>query len=331
MTITRARRLPQQVGWRRNRRMWINTLVPATALAVMMVYFSSVSPSFLTLANLNVMSGQVGPLLIASLGATFVIVMGSIDLSVGSIALLTGAVVAKLLATGNVSLWLVIPAALLVGAGCGLANGAVFAYGRVPSFITTLGSLSIFSGAGLILINGSPLPFNAPTFSALAIGHLVPQMQNAALWALGAWLMTLMAGSRTRFGLYMYAIGGGEPVAQLSGIKVNRYKAYAFVLSGVTAALSGMLSVAALSSGGPTLGSTLLLDTLAAIVVGGTALSGGVGGVHRTLLGVCIITVLSSGLNQLGVGQFMQNIIKGAVIIIAATLTMIPERRLVVK
>jgi ribose transport system permease protein len=308
----------------------VSTVVPLAALAVMIVYFAIRSSTFLTLSNLTVMSGQAGPLLLASLGATFVIVMGSIDLSVGSIALLTGAVCAWFLANASAGLW-VIAIGLAVGATCGLVNGTIFAYGRVPSFITTLGMLSILSGIGLIVINGSPLPFVNVTFSNLAIGHTLPNFQNAGLWALGVWLVMVFVGFRTRFGLYMYALGGNERVSRLSGIRANRYKVYAFLLSGLTAAFSGVLSVGQLSSGGPTLGTNLLLDSLAAIVVGGTALSGGVGGVHRTLLGVLIITILANGLNQIGVGQFEQQIVKGAVVIVAVTITMIPSRRLIIK
>jgi ribose transport system permease protein len=310
---------------------WLNTAFPVVALLVMVGVFSVAAPSFLSLANLDAMTGVWGPLLVACLGGTFVIVMGSIDLSVGSIVLLTGAVVARVLAGTNLSVEGAVLLGVLVGAGCGLVNGLVYAYGKVPSFVTTLGTLSVFAGIGLILINGSPLPFDSPLFSALAYGHVLPHIQNAALWAIIVWGVMVLVAFRTRFGIYMYAIGGGERVARLSGIKVDRYKVYAFILSGGCAGLSGVLSVAQLGSGGPTLGSTLLLDSLAAIVVGGTALSGGVGGVHRTLLGVLIITVLSDGLDQLGIGTFTQSVIKGLVIILAVTITMVQHRRLIIK
>ena len=120
-------------------------------------------------------------------------------------------------------------------------------------------------------------------------------------------------------------------MAELSGIRINRYKVAAFALSGLTAAAAGLLSAGQLGSGGPTLGSSFLLDSLAAIVVGGTALSGGTGGVHRTLLGVLLITILANGLNQIGVDQFTQEIVKGGVIILAVSITMIGRRGLVVK
>ncbi len=307
-----------------------NTVLPLAALVALVVYFGVRSSSFLTLENLTVMSGQAGPLLLAALGATFVVMMGSIDLSVGSIALLCGAICAHFLADTSVGLW-AIPIVLVAGIVLGLANGTVYAYLRVPSFITTLGSLSIFAGIGLLILDGSPLSFIDSDFSNLAIGQIVPHLQNSALWALIAWAIFVFVCFRTRFGLYIYAIGGDERVAELSGIRINRFKVAAFALSGLTAAAAGLLSAGQLGSGGPTLGSSFLLDSLAAIVVGGTALSGGTGGVHRTLLGVLLITILANGLNQIGVDQFTQEIVKGGVIILAVAITMLGRRGLVVK
>lgn len=308
----------------------VTAALPIVALIGLVAYFAARSPTFLTLSNLTVMSGQAGPLLLVSLGATLVVVMGSIDLSVGSVALLAGAVAAWLLANTGAGLW-AIALALLVGAGCGLANGAIFAYGRIPSFVVTLGSLSILSGIALTILEGSPIPFVEPGLSDLTIGRGIPHIQNVGLWALAAWVLLALVGLRTRLGLGLYAIGGEERVARLSGIPVNRYKVYAFVLSGVTAAAAGVMAVGQLGSGGPSVGSSFLLDSLAAIVVAGTPLSGGVGGVHRTLLGVLLITILGNGLNQVGVGEYTQQVITGSVIIGAVLITMAAHRRLVVK
>jgi len=328
---TSAATPPVQASLRpRARAAVLRTVLPVGALAAMIAFFGIRCDTFLTLTNLTVMSGEAAPLLLAALGATFVVVMGSIDLSVGSVTLLTGSVTAWLLANTGAGL-LVIPAGLAVGAAAGLANGLVFTVLRVPSFVTTLGSLSILSGVGLMIINGSPLPYDNPGFSDLAIGRLVPDIQNAALWAVGCWAVAVVLAFWTPFGVGAYAIGGGERVARLSGLPIARYKVQAFVLSGMTASLAGILSVGQLGSGGPTLGSNLLLDVLAAIVVGGTALAGGSGGVHRTLLGVLIITVLANGLNQLGVGEFQQDVVKGCVVIAAVAITMLPLRRSEVK
>jgi ribose transport system permease protein len=289
-------------------------VLPLAALLALVVYFSVRAEAFLTAANLTLISGQAGILLLASLGATLVIVAGSVDLSVGSIALLTGAVLAS-----------------LINAGIGLLNGVVFAYGRVPSFIATLGTLSLFAGIGLTVLEGSTINFTNQGIRDLAIGQLIPNVQNAALIALIALGVIWFFARRTRFGLYVYAIGGNERVVELAGVRTRRVKVLVLIVSGITAGLAGLLLTAQLGAAGPTLGSTILLDSVAAIVIGGTALSGGVGGVGRTVLGVLILTVLSNGLNQIGAADYTQTIIKGLVIIVAAVFTMASQRKLVVK
>jgi ribose transport system permease protein len=306
-------------------------VLPLLALLALVLFFSVRAEAFLTAANLTLISGQAGILLLASLGATLVIVAGSVDLSVGSIALLTGAVVASLIDDGIGSPIVVLFIAIAVGAAIGVLNGVVFAYGRVPSFIATLGTLSLFAGIGLTILQGSTINFTNQAIRSLAIGQLIPNIQNAALIALGAFGVVWFFSRRTRFGLYVYAIGGNERVVELAGVRTRRVKVLVLLVSGVTAGLAGLLLTAQLGAAGPTLGSTILLDSVAAIVIGGTALSGGVGGVGRTVLGVLILTVLSNGLNQIGAADYTQTIIKGLVIIVAAVFTMASQRKLIVK
>jgi ribose transport system permease protein len=306
-------------------------VLPLLALVALIVYFGIRANAFLSTANLTLISGQAGTLLLASLGATLVIIAGSVDLSVGSIALLTGAIVAEFIIHVSASPVLVVVVALVVGGAIGLINGLVFAYGRVPSFIATLGSLSLFAGIGLAILKGSEISFNSASIQNLYDGELVPNVQNAALFAAVAFAIVWFAARRTRFGLYVYAIGGNEKVVQLAGVRTRRIKVLVLVLSGVTAGLAGLLLTAQLGAAGPDLGTTTLLDSVAAIVIGGTALSGGVGGVGRTLLGVLILTVLSNGLNQVGAADYTQTIVKGAVIIGAAVFTMASQRKLIVK
>ena len=306
-------------------------VLPLAALLALVVYFSVRAEAFLTAANLTLISGQAGILLLASLGATLVIVAGSVDLSVGSIALLTGAVVASLINDGLGNPIVVLLISIAVGAVIGLINGVVFAYGRVPSFIATLGTLSLFAGIGLTVLQGSTINFTNQGIRDLAIGQFIPNIQNAALIALLALAVLWFFARRTRFGLYVYAIGGNEKVVELAGVKTRRVKVVVLIVSGITAGLAGLLLTAQLGAAGPTLGSQILLDSVAAIVIGGTALSGGVGGVGRTVLGVLILTVLSNGLNQIGAADYTQTIIKGLVIIVAAVFTMASQRKLVVK
>jgi ribose transport system permease protein len=305
----------------------VRDVLPVAALLALVVYFSVRAEAFLSAANLTLISGQAGILLLASLGATLVIIAGSVDLSVGSIALLTGAVLASLINAGIGSPVVVLLIAVAVGAAIGLLNGVVFAYGRVPSFIATLGTLSLFAGIGLTILQGSTINFADQGIRDLAIGQLIPNVQNAALIAIVAFLVVWFFAKRTRFGLYVYAVGGNERVVELAGVNTRRVKVLILIVSGITAGLAGLLLTAQLGAAGP----TILLDSVAAIVIGGTALSGGVGGVGRTVLGVLILTVLSNGLNQIGAADYTQTIIKGLVIIVAAVFTMASQRKLIVK
>jgi ribose/xylose/arabinose/galactoside ABC-type transport system permease subunit len=245
--------------------------------------------------------------------------MGSIDLSVGAIALFVGAISVQFLNWSGIGISIIL-FAVVIGGLLGAINGLIYVFGRIPSFIVTLGTLSMFTGSALEIIHGQAVEFNTPGLGRMSYGHLIPDLPNLALWALISWILVVIAAHRTRFGRYMYLIGGGENVARIAGIPVRRYKIYAFALSGVTAGLGAILAVARLGAAGPTLGQDLLLDSLAAIVVGGTSLSGGVGGPHRTLIGVLIIVFLDDGLNLMSVSPYAQMFIKGFVVIAAVLL-----------
>lgn len=304
--------------------------LPLAVVAALVVIFSFGSDAFLSLRNMTGILGQASTLLLACLGASFVILMGSIDLSVGAIVLLVGAISVKALNQFDAGVGTLL-IGMVAGGLLGLSNGLIYALGRIPSFVVTLGTLSIFTGAAWELLQGRALRFSSATFENLAIGQLVPYVPNIALFALGAWALASVAGQMTRFGRYMYIIGGGEAVAATMGIPINRYKIAAFVISGLMAGLAGALAVARLGAAGPTLGQDLLLNTLAAIVVGGTSLSGGIGGVHRTLIGVAIIALLDNGLNLMGINQYTQMVIKGAVVVIAVLISQDRKKSIVIK
>jgi ribose transport system permease protein len=291
-------------------------ILPVAVVLVLIVFFSFGSDAFFTLRNLTAISGQASTLLLACLGATFVILMGSIDLSVGAVVLIVGAVTVKAINAFDLGIGALF-VGLLTGTLLGSVNGLIFAFGRIPSFVVTLGTLSVFTGAAWEILQGRALRYDSLIFEDMAIGQLIPRFPNIALIAILAWALLVFLCFATRFGRYMYIIGGGEAVATIAGIPVRRYKIYAFMLSGMMAGLAGALAVARLGTAGPTLGQDLLLNTLAAIVVGGTSLSGGVGGVHRTLIGVLIIALLDNGLNLMGVNQYTQMMVKGAVVIAA--------------
>ncbi|MFT4035784.1 MAG: ABC transporter permease [Patulibacter sp.] len=316
------RALAQRVGPER-----LRASLPLATLLVLILYFSATADAFLSTQNFTLITGQAAVVLLGALGATLVIVAGSADFSIGSIALLTGALVARFSNEVSSNLFVVIAFTVAIGALLGLINGIVFAYGRVPSFITTLGTLSLFAGIGLAILGGQAIGVDNLAFQDLATGQLIPNVQNAAVFALVAFAIVWFIARRTRFGLYIYALGGNERVVELAGVKVKRIKVLVLVLSGITAALAGLLFASQLGSAGTTIGASTLLNAFAAIVIGGTALSGGAGGVERTLIGVLILTVLANGLNQLGAQDYTQTIIKGAVIIVAAVFTMASLRK----
>jgi ribose transport system permease protein len=304
--------------------------LPVAVVLTLILFFSLATDSFFTLRNLTGISGQASTLLLACLGATFVILMGSIDLSVGAVVLFVAALTVKALSYFDMGFAALI-LAVAIGAALGLANGAIYAFGRIPSFVVTLGTLSIFTGAAWQILEGRAVRFDSPAFDQLAIGQFIPFIPNIALFAVTAWAIMVIVGRRTRFGRYMYIIGGGEAVALTAGLPVRRYKIYAFILSGAMAGLAGALAAARVGAAGPTLGQDLLLNSLAAIVVGGTSLSGGIGGVHRTLIGVLIIALLDNGLNLMGVNQYTQMIVKGLVVVVAVLIGQDREKFTVVK
>jgi ribose transport system permease protein len=304
--------------------------LPVAVVLGLAAFFAVATDSFARLRNFTAITGQAGTLLIVCLGSTFVVLMGSIDLSVGAVVLLVGASSVMLLNATHLGLW-IIPLAAALGGLLGAANGLVYVFGRIPSFVVTLGSLSVFTGVALQILQGRAIQFDNPDFEEIAIGQLIHHLPNIALCALLAWIIVVFVADRTRFGRYMYIIGGGETVARTSGIPVGRYKIYAFALSGLLAGVGAILAVARLGAAGPSLGSDLLLNNLAAIVVGGTSLAGGTGGPHRTLIGVLIIAILDNGLNLMGVSQYTQMMIKGVVVIVAVLVSQDRQRLAVVK
>jgi ribose transport system permease protein len=309
---------------------WI-AFIPPLVLIALIVVFSIASPTFASLQSIATMGSQAGILLAAAIGLTFVVVAGGFDMSIGSVALLTGTVVAVVVATAGDHAWLAVSAAIVVGAVAGLLNGAVVVFGRVPSFIVTLGTLSFFAGLALTLTGGQARGFVSNGLLALVNQPVIPGVRGTFTIGLLVFAISWFVMKRTRFGLHLYAVGSNERASVLAGIPAGRIKLIVFSVAGVGAAIAGLLSVSQLQAASPALGSTILLDSIAAIAIGGTSLAGGAGGVERTFVGVLILTVLSSGLNQLGVPDFTQTMIKGAVIAIAAAFTLAGRRGEVVK
>ncbi|WP_049906179.1 ABC transporter permease [Halorubrum aidingense] len=296
----------------------------------LIITFSFTTDRFLTEANLidNVAKNAVTLLLVA-LAGTFPILQQSIDLSVESMVLLTGVVTVVLISEFGLGL-LAIPIAIGVGMLAGLFNGIIFTKLKVPSFLVTLGTLSVMAGVGKIITGGSTITFRNPAIRTISNGEVFG-IPNLVLWGLLIYVGTIVLAFRTKFGRYCFALGENERVVELAGAKVDRYKIYPFVLSGLLCGTAGVLLTLRISSASPNIGSGLMLPSIAAIVMGGTALTGGVGGPHRTILGVLVISVLNNGMNLTGIDSFVQEIILGLVVVGAVALSIDREKIDVVK
>jgi ribose transport system permease protein len=271
------------------------------------------TPHFLTVANaLNVME-QTSINAIVAVGMTYVIISGGIDLSVGSLVALAGVVLASALKAG----WpmpLAIAAGLGVGAGSGLINGVVIAFGRLPPFIMTLGMMSVARGAALLVTDGRPISGFDAAFRSIATGRVrgvsAPIVLTLVIYGAAHFVV-----SRTRFGRYVYGIGGNEEATRLSGVNVRFHKTMVYVVSGAASAVAAVLLTARLNTAQPIAGIMYELDAIAAVVIGGTSLSGGEGNLGGTLIGALTMGVLRNGLNLLGVSSFLQRLVIGVVII----------------
>ncbi|WP_329788428.1 ABC transporter permease [Lentzea sp. DG1S-22] len=283
-------------------------------LVVLALAIALVQPAFLNAQNLLNVGVQAAVIAIMAFGMTFVVVAGGIDLSVGSIAALAAMVGA--LTAG--------PVGLVVGALCGLVNGALISYGKLPPFIATLAMLSVARGLTLVFSEGQPHETDeVVTFLG---SNLAPMLPLPLLLMLAFFGITGLVLTRTNLGRRMYAIGGNEEAAKLSGIDVRRTKLWIYALSGLFAAAAGLVLAGRLGSAGPQAAVGYELDAIAAVVIGGASLSGGVGRATGTLVGALVLAVLRNGLNLLQVPPFWQQVVIGAVIALAALLDSLRRR-----
>jgi ribose transport system permease protein len=299
---------------------FLQKLGPVIGLLLIVVIISVMSPNFLTLNNLLNVLRQVSINALIAFGMTFVILTGGIDLSVGSILALTGAVTAGFLASGMDPM-LAMFLGLILGAILGAINGIIISKGNVAPFIATLATMTIYRGLTLVYTEGRPISGLGDSLSFQLIGKgyffgiPVPVITMAI--AFGVLYFVL---KKTTFGRRVYAVGGNEEASRLSGIKVDRIKVYVYALTGTLAALASLILTSRLNSAQPTAGNMFELDAIAAVVLGGTSLTGGRGWIVGTLIGALIIGVLNNGLNLIGVSSFFQQVVKGAVILVAVLL-----------
>lgn len=278
---------------------------------------SILSPTFLTEANLTNVLRQVVVVSLLACGVTFIIILGHIDVSLGSVLALAGVIAASVMAmTGSIALAVI--AGLVVGAAIGLINGLVITFFRIPSFIMTLATTTVARGVALLYTGGSPIS-GLGDFKIIgqgAIGPVPISVLILILFVIISW--TLL--NKTKFGRYVYAVGGNQRAALASGINPDAIVIKAFVFNGILCAVAGIILMSRINSGQPAAGVGYEFDAITAVVVGGTSLMGGTGTITGTIIGSLIIGVINNILNLLNVSSYWQQIIKGLIIAIAVIL-----------
>jgi ribose transport system permease protein/putative xylitol transport system permease protein len=305
----------------------MNTIVPIVASIAIIGVFQLRNPLFLRYQGIITLVYAMSYFLIAACGLTFVIMMGSFDFSV--LSLLKLAALICVLYIDKFGL-LVIPLALSICVGFGFINGLLFAKLKVPSFMATLGISVVVEGIALYLSKGFLHIMNDRTFRALSV-TFIAGLPSIFYWAIGVWIICTFIAIWTPFGRRIYAIGGNPIGAMLSGINVESSRIYVFMLSGFFAGLAGILYMAQFGGGSIELGADMTIPLFASVVAGGTALTGGVGGPQRTLLGVIIITWIQAGLLMLGVGRSIQMVIFGLIAVVMGISTIDRRRIKIIK
>ncbi|MEB7050564.1 ABC transporter permease [Mammaliicoccus sciuri] len=295
----------------------VEKIIPFIGLILLIVVISIMNSAFLDLSNLLNLLRQVSINGLIAFGMTFVILTGGIDLSVGSILALSSAFTAILITSGLDPIVALI-VGVLGGFLLGVFNGVLVTFGSMAPFIATLATMTIFRGLTLVVTDGNPITNlgDSYMFQLFGKGYFfgipVPAVTMIIVFIILAIIL-----QKTTFGRHTYAIGGNEVASKISGIKVNRVKILIYGISGLMSALAGAILTSRLNSAQPTAGASYELDAIAAVVLGGTSLTGGKGRIVGTFIGVLIIGVLNNGLNLLGVSSFYQQVVKGIVILIA--------------
>ena len=292
-------------------------IIPFIGLILLIIVVSILNPSFLDFCNFLNLLRQISINGLIAFGMTFIILTGGIDLSVGSILALSSAFIA-LMITSGVDPIIALIIGVLIGFVLGAVNGLLVTKGNMAPFIATLATMTIFRGLTLVITDGNPITNlgDSYLFQLFGKGYFIG-IPVPAVTMIIVFVILLIILQKTTFGRHTYAIGGNEIAAKISGIKVNKIKILIYGISGLMSALAGGILTSRLNSAQPTAGTSYELDAIAAVVLGGTSLTGGKGRIVGTLIGVLIIGVLNNGLNLLGVSSFYQQVVKGVVILIA--------------
>jgi len=296
-------------------------LQPLLGLVFIYMVFSVASGTFRTIDTAQTILTQAVILGTLAAGPTIVLISGGLDLSIGSLFVLV-AVVVGLLLNAHVPVALVVVLSLVVGALCGTLNGAITVGTGIPAFIGTLGMMKVYRGIAELLGANQDMSKFPASFQAIGSGYLIPISIMAV-----SFILVYVFLSRTKMGYNCYAIGGSNEVSRLAGVPVKRYYLIYYTIGGLFAGLSALIQASRLNFTNSSWGNGLELDAIAAVIIGGTSLSGGIGGIGRTVIGVLIVTTLNTGLSHLGVSSSWQRISIGIVIVLAVWLDVVQRRR----
>ena len=297
----------------------LGIIVAFLVLCVFLSVFPKTSGSFFTRQNIFNVLRQISTTLFLACGMTMVIILGGIDLSVGSIIALSGCISAGCVARYNLPLPIALLMGLLVGLLVGMFNGAVISKTTIPAFIVTLATMNIAKGLAYVYTGGSPVRVVTKEWQFLGAGY-VGIFPTPVVILVIVLIITAIIMNKTKMGRHMYAVGGNQQAAEFSGIKVEKVKFFVHAFSGLMAGLAGIVLASRMYSGQPTAGDGAEMDAIAAVVVGGTSMAGGSGKIGGTIIGGLIIGVLNNGLNLLNVNSFWQYVVKGVVILLAVFL-----------
>ena len=297
----------------------LGIIVAFLVLCVFLSVFPKTSGSFFTRQNIFNVLRQISTNLFLACGMTMVIILGGIDLAVGSIIALSGCISAGCVARYNLPLPIALLMGLLVGLLVGMFNGAVISKTTIPAFIVTLATMNIAKGLAYVYTGGSPVRVVTKEWQFLGAGY-VGIFPTPVVILVIVLIITAIIMNKTKMGRHMYAVGGNQQAAEFSGIKVEKVKFFVHAFSGLMAGLAGIVLASRMYSGQPTAGDGAEMDAIAAVVVGGTSMAGGSGKIGGTIIGGLIIGVLNNGLNLLNVNSFWQYVVKGVVILLAVFL-----------
>ena len=297
----------------------LGIIVAFLVLCVFLSVFPKTSGSFFTRQNIFNVLRQISTNLFLACGMTMVIILGGIDLSVGSIIALSGCISAGCVARYNLPLPIALLMGLLVGLLVGMFNGAVISKTTIPAFIVTLATMNIAKGLAYVYTGGSPVRVVTKEWQFLGAGY-VGIFPTPVVILVIVLIITAIIMNKTKMGRHMYAVGGNQQAAEFSGIKVEKVKFFVHAFSGLMAGLAGIVLASRMYSGQPTAGDGAEMAAIAAVVVGGTSMAGGSGKIGGTIIGGLIIGVLNNGLNLLNVNSFWQYVVKGVVILLAVFL-----------